>query len=100
MAKPEGTPEGKGVYLTVYPSSRPNTDTVYPSSHHNTDTVHFIPIQSTGKPAVFPGLSDLLLGQADQIKSGINVSHGYQLPRSRRTSLPTNKNLTSNLRSL
>ena len=26
-AKPEGSPEGKGLYLTVYPSSRPNTDT-------------------------------------------------------------------------
>ena len=23
-----GTPSGEGVYLTVYPSSRPNTDTV------------------------------------------------------------------------
>ena len=29
-ALPSGTPSGKGVYLTVYPSSRPNTDTVYP----------------------------------------------------------------------
>ena len=26
-AKPEGTPVGKGVYLTVYPESSPNTDT-------------------------------------------------------------------------
>ena len=25
---PLGTPSGQGVYLTVYPSSRPNTDTV------------------------------------------------------------------------
>ena len=25
---PLGTPSGKGLYLTVYPSSRPNTDTV------------------------------------------------------------------------
>ena len=24
-----GTPEGKGLYLTVYPLSRPNTDTGY-----------------------------------------------------------------------
>ena len=28
-ALPSVTPEGGGVYLTVYPSSRPNTDTVY-----------------------------------------------------------------------
>ena len=27
-ASPLGTPSGEGVYLTVYPSSRPNTDTV------------------------------------------------------------------------
>ena len=27
-ALPSGTPSGKGLYLTVYPSSRPNTDTV------------------------------------------------------------------------
>ena len=27
-AKPEGTPEGKGLYLTVYPESSPNTDTI------------------------------------------------------------------------
>ena len=27
--RPSGTPSGKGVYLTVYPLSRPNTDTVY-----------------------------------------------------------------------
>ena len=27
-ALPSGTPLGGGVYLTVYPSSRPNTDTV------------------------------------------------------------------------
>ena len=26
-----GTPSGKGLYLTVYPSSRPNTDTIYES---------------------------------------------------------------------
>ena len=26
---PSGTPSGKGLYLTVYPSSRPNTDTVH-----------------------------------------------------------------------
>ena len=25
---PSGTPSGKGLYLTVYPSSRPNMDTV------------------------------------------------------------------------
>ena len=25
---PSGTPSGGGVYLTVYPSSRPNTDTL------------------------------------------------------------------------
>ena len=25
---PSGTPSGKGFYLTVYPSSHPNTDTV------------------------------------------------------------------------
>ena len=28
-ALPSGIPSGKGVYLTVYPSSRPNTDTVW-----------------------------------------------------------------------
>ena len=27
-AWPSGTPSGKGLYLSVYPSSRPNTDTV------------------------------------------------------------------------
>ena len=27
-ASPSGTPSGKGLYLTVYPSCRPNTDTV------------------------------------------------------------------------
>ena len=27
-AKPEGTPEGEGVYLTVYPESSPNTDSI------------------------------------------------------------------------
>ena len=25
---PSGTPSGKGLYLTIYPSSRPNTDTI------------------------------------------------------------------------
>ena len=28
MAKPEGTPEGKGVYLTVYPELSPHTDSI------------------------------------------------------------------------
>ena len=27
-AKPEGTPEGKGLYLTVYPKSSHNTDII------------------------------------------------------------------------
>ena len=27
-ASPSGTPSGKGLYLTVYPSSRPNTDAI------------------------------------------------------------------------
>ena len=27
-AKPEGTPEGGGVYLTVYPELSPNTDII------------------------------------------------------------------------
>ena len=27
-AKPEGTPEGKGLYLTMYPKSSPNTDII------------------------------------------------------------------------
>ena len=27
-AKPEGTPEGKGVYLTAYPELSPNTDSI------------------------------------------------------------------------
>ena len=35
---PSGVPLGEGLYLTVYPSSHPNTDTVYPSSRRNTDT--------------------------------------------------------------
>ena len=36
-ALPSGTPSGGGVYFTVYPSSRPNTDTVFfigPILHH------------------------------------------------------------------
>ena len=28
-ASPSGTPSGKGLYLTVYPSSRPNMDTIF-----------------------------------------------------------------------
>ena len=28
LALPLGVPSGKGLYLTVYPLSRPNTDTV------------------------------------------------------------------------
>ena len=28
-ALPSGTPSGKGVYLTIYPSSRPYSDTVH-----------------------------------------------------------------------
>ena len=28
MAKPRGTSEGKGVYLTAYPKSSPNTDSI------------------------------------------------------------------------
>ena len=28
VAKPEGTPEGKGLYLTIYPQSNPNTDII------------------------------------------------------------------------
>ena len=27
-AKPEGIPEGEGLYLTVYPKSSPNTDII------------------------------------------------------------------------
>ena len=27
-SKPKGPPEGKGVYLTVYPESSPNTDSI------------------------------------------------------------------------
>ena len=27
-AKPEGTPEGGGVYLTIYPESSPDTDII------------------------------------------------------------------------
>ena len=27
-AKPEGAPEGEGLYLTAYPESIPNTDSV------------------------------------------------------------------------
>ena len=33
-ASPWGTPSGEGVYLTVYPSSRPNTDTVHTAYAH------------------------------------------------------------------
>ena len=29
LASPSGTPSGKALYLTVYPLSRPNTDTVF-----------------------------------------------------------------------
>ena len=29
LASPTGIPSGKGLYLTVYPLSRPNTDTIY-----------------------------------------------------------------------
>ena len=39
-ALPLGTPSGKGLYLTVYPSSRPNTDTVWKPSRPN-DIVFF-----------------------------------------------------------
>ena len=28
MAKPEGTPEGKGLYLTAYPESSPNMEII------------------------------------------------------------------------
>ena len=34
---PSGTPSGKGLYLTVYPSSRPNTDTLYTQYCHTQD---------------------------------------------------------------
>ena len=34
-AWPSGTPSGKGLYLTIYPSSRPNTDTVQYSAVQN-----------------------------------------------------------------
>ena len=33
QALPSGTPSGKGLYLTVYPFSCPNTDTVYSLAH-------------------------------------------------------------------
>ena len=36
-ASPSGTPSVGGVYLTVYPSSRPNTDTVYHYKRWNTE---------------------------------------------------------------
>ena len=36
-ALPSGTSSGGGVYLMVYPSSRPNTDTVYHSKRWNTE---------------------------------------------------------------
>ena len=32
---------GLRLYFTVYPSSRPNTDTVYPDLSHNTDMINF-----------------------------------------------------------
>ena len=41
-ASPLGTPSDKGVYLTVFPSSRPNTDTVYTILHYNVDNVSVI----------------------------------------------------------
>ena len=32
-ASPSGTPSSKGLYLTVYPLYRPNTDIVYLAHH-------------------------------------------------------------------
>ena len=64
LGVPSGTPSGGGVYLTIYPSSRPNTDTVYhslplgnpsgkgvyltvhPSSRPNTDKIYNIEDES------------------------------------------------------
>ena len=39
-ALPLGTPSGQGVYLTVYPSSLPNTDTVI--SAHSIITLYVL----------------------------------------------------------
>ena len=38
-ALPSGDPSGEGVYLTVYPTSSPNTDTIYPLAWHNTNSL-------------------------------------------------------------
>ena len=40
-ASPSGTPSAKGLYLTVYPSSRPNTDTEYKNGFGK--NIHFDP---------------------------------------------------------
>ena len=38
-AKPEGTLEGKGIYLTVYLKSSPNTDSISFNSHKANNTL-------------------------------------------------------------
>ena len=38
LPSPSGTPSGKGLCMTVYPSSRPNTDTVYTVEESNAST--------------------------------------------------------------
>ena len=45
-ALPSGTPSGTGLYLTVYPSSRPYTDTVYnfQNWYIGNDLVHYCPL--------------------------------------------------------
>ena len=40
QALPSGTSSGKGLYLTVYPSSRPNTDTVCSNKLAEVDSFH------------------------------------------------------------
>ena len=49
-----GPPSGGGLYLTVYPSSRPNTDTIYGDPaidaliHYGTDTMEiWFPLKQT-----------------------------------------------------
>ena len=48
-ASPSGTPSGKGVYLIVYPSSRPNTDTIQSLIHiFNFPESHGVKVQHNG----------------------------------------------------
>ena len=47
-ASPSGTPSGGGVYLTVYPSSHPNTDTFSINESYNIEIKLSSIAQATG----------------------------------------------------